>query len=287
MSKGLTPRPNAESYEAWEARVNERYRSQVERGVRFPREEGTYVEVYSPIVRITNLADYGEAGVGMPGSTCCPHCGSWGRYVLTFECEDGSTYGAMRGCVQAWPGHSAALRRFDKANERRENVTRTLDGHVARAAIEACYDEDWEVLPTIRDAFLRDVLEKGARYGFSKKQADAVRVALERGNEYEARKREKAAANVIVPTGKAIEISGTIISVKYRDDWDRWVMIVEGDEGWRVWGTVPASIAGDNPSEAQGKDVTFIADVNASDDDAAFGFIKRPRKASFTKTQTV
>jgi hypothetical protein len=276
----LQPRINTESREAWETRVHERFQSQVERGVRHPREEGEYVEVYSPIVRITRLDDHGPTDAGMPGATCCPHCGSWGRYVLVFTCEDGSTHGAMRGCVQAWPGHTAALRRFDKANERRENVQESLVGHASRAAIEACYDEDWEVLATIRDAFVRDVLEKGAKYGFSAKQADAVARSLTRDEQYAERKREQAAAGVTVPTGDGITIEGEVVSVKYREDYDRWVMIVQGDDGWRVWGTVPASLAGGDPGAVQGKRVVLTANVTASNDDAAFGFAKRPRKAS-------
>ncbi len=37
------------------------------------------------------------------GSTNCPHCGSEGRYIYTWE-QDGKVYSAMAGCYKALTG---------------------------------------------------------------------------------------------------------------------------------------------------------------------------------------
>jgi hypothetical protein len=249
----------------------------------YDKRERNEPDEYRLVVRALDRKDYGPWGDDPWGGKSehtaeCPHCGAHGRYVWAFVTDDGQKHHAMEGCMQIWPGGKAAQSRWYKADKRRRNV---LDS--APDLVDA-YDEDMNVPDTVRDAFLRDVLDKGAKYGFSEKQAEAARRARERGNEYEARKQEKAAAGITVPTGKAIEVLAIVTSVKYRDDWDRWVMTVEGNEGWRMWGTLPAALATDNPSDAQGKAVSFVADVEASSDDPAFGFIRRPRKATFKET---
>lgn len=85
---------------------------------------------------------------------------------------------------------------------------------------------------------------------------------------------------VDVVEGKGITITGTVISTRseevnfgYRGS-IVFKMLVEDDRGFRLWGTVPASI-GDTE---RGEKVTFTADVERSKDDSTFGFFKRPRK---------
>lgn len=50
-------------------------------------------------------------------------------------------------------------------------------------------------------------------------------------------------------------------------------MLVADARGFKVWGTVPASI--DNVEKVD--TVSLIANVEASADDVEFGFFKRPR----------
>lgn len=71
------------------------------------RELADAAEALPRIVRFLGTSDAGGA------DAFCPHCGATGRYVHTFQCEDGSTRGAMSGCIQLFPVHpiaSAALR---------------------------------------------------------------------------------------------------------------------------------------------------------------------------------
>lgn len=50
------------------------------------------------IVYIYAVEDHGENG-----AATCPHCNAIGRYIVKFQCEDGTTRGAMRGCFQKFP----------------------------------------------------------------------------------------------------------------------------------------------------------------------------------------
>lgn len=76
------------------------------------------------ILAVTGERDYGPSGFDGDGSTNCPHCGSRGRYVVTFICADGSRRGAMRGCFKLFPiardaARTAALiqKAFDRVAE--------------------------------------------------------------------------------------------------------------------------------------------------------------------------
>lgn len=60
------------------------------------------------IIYFIGLNDHGPCEGGH-GSAICPHCGAEGRYVWSFICEDGTTRGAMRGCVQLFPKHLFAV----------------------------------------------------------------------------------------------------------------------------------------------------------------------------------
>jgi hypothetical protein len=58
------------------------------------------------IVEILRCKDHGPCDDG--ASATCPHCGAEGRYVYSFRCEDGSTRGAMKGCIKLFPMHPLA-----------------------------------------------------------------------------------------------------------------------------------------------------------------------------------
>jgi hypothetical protein len=78
----------------------------------------------SPIVLFTGKHDAGPCEPGWP-SAFCPHCGSGGRYVWSFVCQDGTTRGAMRGCLDLFAQSSLA----------REQLA-SIDRHA-----EACAEE--------------------------------------------------------------------------------------------------------------------------------------------------
>jgi hypothetical protein len=101
----------------------------------------------------------------------------------------------------------------------------------------------------------------------------------ERWDEREAeRAAERANAEPVI-TGFGLVITGEVLSVKLHENkyGVKLVMTVKDDRGFRVWGTVPQSIA----NIERGQRVTFQANVErpVDGDDETFGFFKRPRHA--------
>lgn len=78
------------------------------------------------------------------------------------------------------------------------------------------------------------------------------------------------------PEGRVV-ITGTVLSFKWQssDYGDVLKMLVQDDRGFRVWGSVPASL-----DDAEREDrISFTATVAQSYDNTKFGFFKRPTKA--------
>jgi hypothetical protein len=97
-------------------------------------------------------------------------------------------------------------------------------------------------------------------------QADAERAARDKAHE----EGEDA------PEGRVV-ITGTVLSFKWQssDYGDVLKMLVQDDRGFRVWGSVPASL-----DDAEREDrISFTATVTQSNDNTKFAFFKRPTKA--------
>lgn len=116
------------------------------------------------------------------------------------------------------------------------------------------------------------------------KQERARREELERREaeqaEYDARKQP-------IPTELAegrSTFTGTIIAIYQRETeygiQDK--MIFEDDRGFKLSGTAPRALWKDDDRNPKGSSITFDAAVVISDDDACFGFAKRPTKIAFT-----
>ena len=93
-----------------------------------------------------------------------------------------------------------------------------------------------------------------------------------------AQRAAEAAAAMPVPeiTGR-IEVTGTILTLKetFGQFGSQIKMLVQHEDGWKVWGTRPASLMG----VQKGAVVRFTAKVVASDNDPKFGFFSRPADA--------
>ena len=78
-------------------------------------------------------------------------------------------------------------------------------------------------------------------------------------------------------------ITGTVLSFKWQgsDYGDVLKMLVQDDRGFRVWGSVPASL---DDAERESR-ISFTATVSQSDRDTKFGFFKRPTKAAIIDEQ--
>jgi hypothetical protein len=85
------------------------------------------------------------------------------------------------------------------------------------------------------------------------------------------------------PTGR-VQITGTILSVKWveNDFGGTYKMLVQDDSGFKVYGTVPASL----PCSDRGTRIQFTATVQPSKDDIVFGIYSRPTKAQVIEEET-
>ncbi|WBF79046.1 hypothetical protein SEA_BOLT007_78 [Arthrobacter phage Bolt007] len=163
--------------------------------------------------------------------------------------------------------------------------------HNANVAAVVAVDEagtDWhEAMDT--DAFLLDLWSKAFDYELSAKQVAAVASSLRRRADRASAKAAEAEA-APVPEGR-YELEGEIASVKAQegDYGTTWKMLVTHETGYKVWITIPGSVLDANDAEGEegwrpvdalkGRRVRMTATVEASRDDRAFGFGKRPTKA--------
>ena len=91
---------------------------------------------------------------------------------------------------------------------------------------------------------------------------------------------EAAEPKAEVPSGR-MAVTGVIVSTKLVENMYGVTlkMLVKDDRGFKVFGTVPASI---EDEASNGSRVTFTATLERSRDDVNFGFFSRPAKATVT-----
>ena len=215
----------------------------------------------------------------------CGHCGGTGIYdgPTNARWDNGTGYGAW--CF--WCGGAkvtSVLVSSIRARERRQEKARAeaaesqKRAEAAREAwVAAGYAELLEQAENVYSALHGgDPLARTLRYAadalnlYTATETEAIKV-----REALAAIENRTASATPVPEGR-IEVEGTVLVVKWQDSdyGGSYKMLVEGT-GWKVWGTVPSTL------DLHGGDrVTFTATVEASKDDPAFGFFKRPTKAS-------
>ncbi|WGH21404.1 hypothetical protein SEA_EMOTION_55 [Arthrobacter phage Emotion] len=88
---------------------------------------------------------------------------------------------------------------------------------------------------------------------------------------------ERAALGAVPVTDKRIEVEGEVLATKYQEGMypgQGSLKMLLQCEGFKLWGSVPSGI-----QVERGTRVAFMAAVEPSQDDPAFGFYKRPTKA--------
>jgi hypothetical protein len=171
--------------------------------------------------------------------------------------------------VKAKQGIDAAAGKR-KANSFLENANLTLAWDIYNGGID--FDPKWE------ENTICDIVGKLVRYGsISVKQKSFLSNLLDRIADRpriaEQRAAEEAAASPIPVTGR-VAISGTVLSLKGQETMYGYVtkMLVQHDDGWKVWGTVPLALA----EVEKGYHVNFTATITVDSNDPKFGFFKRP-----------
>lgn len=230
----------------------------------------------------------------------CDHCGAHLRYVSLFLYEPTGEHIAVgEECAEntmSVPDRmSLDMKRLrDKAAAQRENMRQAQETQKRMVITRAEYPQATEILENYEgeNSFIKDVQERYMKWGnLSEKQADAI---------VQAHKRDNAPKEVEEETAPVVEGKITVTGevkkayVKETDFGSRFVMIVQDDRGFKVWGTVPSSLQ-EIPSSIkmegsedvlyrgleEGDRVSFNANVTKSDRDESFGFFKRPSKAKY------
>lgn len=139
------------------------------------------------------------------------------------------------------------------------------------------------VAPTLT---LKDMVGKLVQYGsVNDKQVNFLRVLVDRvekADETNARRdAERLAAKPVPVTSGRVAVEGTVLTTKevFGPYGNAVKMLVKHDDGWKLWGTKPASL-----QVEVGDRVTFEATVEVSKDDDRFGFFSRPNKAAVLAT---
>jgi hypothetical protein len=220
----------------------------------------------------------------------CDHCGARFDY--------GEIVAHMPTMRYIHVGHICASETFELAN-RADMLRRNAARAIARAneivkaqaaaAAFATTDRGAIVVAHLRandwNNFYRDLLEKLTKFGtLTDGQMAAVERNMEKDNQRSAERevrmvREAAMDKNPCPTGRG-QITGEILSRKWKDTpyGDQLKMLVLDDRGFKVYGSVPSRLSGDDGVQS-GDRITFMAEVSQSDDDELFGFFKRPTQA--------
>ena len=222
----------------------------------------------------------------------CDHCGANIRYraVLRYR-PNGQHIQVGETCLENRFGRATedfqALRKQAELDRAEQRIKKAV-----QAFVEANPDLAWmgekETPEQYKGSFfLVDVARKLRSYGeLSERQVAAVRTAMVREGEFQARKRARDAErarqeaerpSAPAPSGR-VSVTGEVWKVQEPDEYAQyptWKMLVADDRGFRVWGSVPRSLA----SVKRGDRVSFSAEVTPSDKDDKFGFYSRPTQA--------
>jgi hypothetical protein len=219
----------------------------------------------------------------------CHICGAAAMYVAKFHHLPTNTY-IVTGtdCADNMEmGNPEAFKRFRKGCIEHGKTAK------AKAAAKLFLEQAgvaiaWDIYAaTERSAFqneesiITDIVGKLVKYGsVSEKQVAFVQklvgLIAARAERTVQRAAETAAAAPLPAFTGRVRIEGTVLSTKTVEGayGTQFKMLVQHADGWKVWGTIPSSI-----EVARGDRVAFEAKVEASQDDAKFGFFSRPTKA--------
>lgn len=208
----------------------------------------------------------------------CGRCGGSGVLSMYFHIEQGRCFGC--GGAGRWETEIRVLRNRERRRVARINaqirkdaeLKERADQHVKKFSKEFPEVWEWINLNALdpRNRFAHSLLTRIEVSGdLTEKQMEQVQRAAGGPD----------ASEVLVPEGRQ-EIVGKVSSIReqasaYRHGQKERKMLVLAEEGWKVWGTLPAAL-----SDAKvGDRVKFAATLTRSDDDQMFGFFKRPTKA--------
>jgi hypothetical protein len=210
----------------------------------------------------------------------CAHCGAHIQYgaLLTYA-KDLTLLAVGQDCLENRFESELTAKEFQALREA-GRLNRTRLNTAERVA--EIYSENPKLIEA-RDSengFVQDVIGKLEKNGeLTERQIAAVIKAVERDAEWEAKKaaeQKKMESAKDAPSGR-IEITGEILSIKYRDSFygGGFKITIKTTDGWKLWVSRPSAL-----KEVEvGDTVSMTAMVTPSNDDPKFAFGKRPSKA--------
>lgn len=231
----------------------------------------------------------------------CGHCGARIRYAALLLHHSGEMIYVGETCLDGrFCGTKAqfeALRKQAKVAREREGRAERFEKNLVNAV-----ERDWRLeslgnreavinLPESVSDFALSVRSSLAKGPLSDRQVETLAQALDRAYGQVDAERERAeqwakekAESIPVPEGAHV-VTGVIRSTKTKPNYysyggsDIPKMVVRDERGFTVWGTVPAglfTLAETDLRGMRGMTISFRATLERSDDDAGFGFFKRP-----------
>ena len=211
----------------------------------------------------------------------CQHCGQHIKHCCIFRNTINGEL-IVVGTVCADERMSLTLDQFRIRQEQtRVKAEETKAWHAEQ--VSAWLNEDSSRLDLIqflaendKDRFHNSLLNYFKKHGkLTQAQEQAACKSRVKFEQRKADEEIRLAQVLPVPNGNGLTIIGTVKSVKWQDNQfgGSYKMLVESEEGYRLWGTVPKVI----DAVEVGDKVKFVANVRQSDN--LFGFFSRPRKA--------
>lgn len=233
---------------------------------------------------LSTLIDEGyQFGAG--SSSQCGHCGAHLRYAALMVREDVKEF--------IFVGEDCLDNRFDSLTkdefqrlrkaaalnaDRVRKSDRVAKVYADNPGLEQALATDHYIVSDIRFRLQArgEISEKQVALVFKIAQQEAERA--QRIADRQAEAAALAASGVRVPIGRG-RVEGTILSVRGQEGAYGFQMkvLVQSNEGWKVWGTLPRSLWDD---AEVGAHIEFKATLTRSDDDPVFGFFKRPTNAA-------
>ena len=213
----------------------------------------------------------------------CDHCGARFAYGAVYKHENGDVIVVGHECSFKSFGFNSRLD-YDMAKVQKviDEARKAAKSKVAALEFLSKNDGLAEALEA-KHHIVIDIKAKLFQYGsLSPAQVALVFKLAAQVKEQEARQVEEESLPKAPVIEGRITVRGTILGFKevdaprfsYYSSGTAWKMLVRDDRGFKVFGTMPASVC---PND-RGKVIEFSATVEKGRQDEFFGFFKRPVK---------
>jgi hypothetical protein len=187
---------------------------------------------------------------------------------------------AKLNATKAKADEKRAAKKAAEAAEKDARIASEREGYFAALPAELLAAYEWATALEGDDGgAASDIATKMARDLYLSEKQIAFLLKLHAQHQEEEVRRTLA---VPCPEGR-FEIAGTVVSIKWQENdfGGALKMLVLAEAGFKLWGSVPASLmypTVETPID-KGAVVKFTATVQPSRDDKSFGFFSRPTKA--------